>query len=429
MTRNISYTVLFSVVILSSFFVLGLGRSGLAVSQYLLSRGEQVFVWDDRPEVQRQALAQGLMVAPFQEGFNCSTFVISPGIASHRFKDEAKRAGCEIVNDIHLFFKFFPHVQAVGITGTNGKSTTCSLIHHALSRQNYPSILAGNIGVPIFSTLSQGVPQNGMYILELSSYQLEYAPSLPLKIAMILNVSPHHLERHGTMREYMTIKKKILDNAFFRIVGESLRSEMDEVEVDFFDHTTLGDTALPECLRAPHHSLNSAAACAVLRAMGKEHPHAFEGFSPLDHRQEWLGPFQQIRYCNDSKSTNPVATLSAIQSCPKGPIYWIGGGVAQNDDLSFLDEGLDRVTHSFLIGESAQRYGEFLKARGAPYTYSHRLDQAVNEATYMATEGKEPATILFSPGCASFDQFDNFEHRGQNFKECIEQLWVRRGAA
>jgi UDP-N-acetylmuramoylalanine--D-glutamate ligase len=414
---------------LSGFFVLGLGRSGLAVSHYLHSRGERVCVWDDRLDAQEEALSQGLTVAPFQSEFNGRTFVISPGIGSHRFKDEAKRLGCEIVNDIHLFFKFFPHVQAIGITGTNGKSTTCSLIHHALSRQEYPSILAGNIGIPIFSTLINGAPQNGMYILELSSYQLDYSWSLPLKIAVLLNISPHHLERHGSMENYTKIKKKIFDNAFFRIMGASVCPDTSPTDVVLFDHTTLGNITLPECLRAPHHHLNSGAAYAVLCALGKASPSAFEGFSPLDHRQEWLGPFQQIRYCNDSKSTNPVATLSAILSCPKGPIYWIGGGVSQNDDLSFLEGGVDRVTHSFLIGESAQRYGEFLAQKGRSYTYSQRLDQAVEEATQMATQAQEPATILFSPGCASFDQFDNFEHRGQNFKEYIEHLWVRRGAA
>jgi len=406
---------------LSGFFVLGLGRSGLAVSHYLKLRGEL--------EAQKEAFSQGLTVAPFQNDLNVGTFVISPGIASHRFKDEAKRAGCEIVNDIHLFFRFFPHVQAVGITGTNGKSTTCSLIHHALSRQGYPSLLAGNIGIPIFSTLMRGVPQEALYILELSSYQLEYASCLPLKVAVLLNISPHHLERHGTMDEYLSIKKKIFENAFFRIVGAPLRAEISDPEIESFDHTTIDDIVLPECLRAPHHSLNSAAAYKVLGALGKAHPQAFEGFSPLDHRQEWMGPFQQIHYCNDSKSTNPIATLCAIYACARGPIYWIGGGVIQNDDLTCLEEGLARISHSFLIGEAAHRYGEFLKQRGAPYTQSQRLEQAVEQATHMALHAKEPATILFSPGCASFDQFDNFEHRGRQFKECVEQLWVTRGAA
>ena len=407
------------------FFVLGLGRSGFPAARFLRECGYALQVWDDQPSVREQAQEEGFHVA--SPSADTTTLILSPGIFGHPFQNLIP--GCEVMSDIQLFFRFFPQVQAVGITGTNGKSTTCKLIHHGLQKQKIPSVLIGNIGQSPFATLEKGELAQAIHIFELSSYQLEYCTCLPLKITVFLNVSPHHLERHGSMEQYTAIKRKIFHHAEVKIVGPSLEpKEYSWAMLPSFslDENILEHVSLPEGLRTPHNQLNCAAAYAVLHSLGHMPTNdPFHGFEGLAHRQELIGTFCGITYLNDSKATNPQAALVALQACPAGPVYWIAGGVIQEDDLEVLLPGLYRITHAFVIGQSGTRYHSFLTQQGIAVTQCGELTHAVHSATALARAAGRTSTILFSPGCASFDAFCNFEHRGQAFQRAVKALWTQ----
>lgn len=401
----------------------------MAVARFLQKMGSSVVVWDDSESVRRNAQEQNLKVS--MDTSKAQIVVRAPGIGEHALLEGLEP--CQrVISDIQLFFDFFPFVHALGVTGSNGKSTTCTLIHEGLQRAGRSSLVAGNIGKPIFETLDEHPPK-AIYVIELSSYQLEYCHNLPLEVAVCLNLSPHHLERHKSMENYAAIKLRIFRNARSGLISDDMRQWVpDEMQRTLEEYTKypLDKALLPLSLRPEHNRLNTRAACAVLEKLGiSDGLSLLQEFKGLEHRQEWVGKFLNVTYCNDSKSTNPYATLSALKACDEGPVYWIGGGVDQVDDLSILRPAVERITHAFLMGPASARYECFLKEHNCPVTLTSGLQDAAQQATTMAIAQKEDIAILLSPGCASFDAFTNFEHRGLCFKQWIHSFWAYHVAA
>ena len=391
-------------------------------------------VWDDSAEKREAAQSAGWSLWTPDFDWTDAVCIVSPGISDHPIMQHALEHHRPIMCDIQLFHILFPHVQKIGVTGSNGKTTTCALIHHGLKNHDRPCILAGNMGVPIFSTLHHGSPPDAIYILELSSYQLELCDHLNLNVAIILNLFPHHLERHGTMDRYRAIKETILDGSSIGWIPQHWPTNRDERFTSACAQTTrpvhrwstdcLQGYDLPDTLAGAHNQENVAAAVAVLRSLCCTKTDVFMNFTGLEHRQEPVAQAHGVRYCNDSKATNPHAVAKAIQAYSDTPIFWIAGGVLQNDDLDVLDEWAGRISHGFMIGQAGQRYAEWLRSHGKPALLCQSLDNAVERAHEMALvcaqTGSFPV-VLFSPGCASFDQFTDFEHRGHVFKRCVLQ--------
>ncbi len=296
------------------------------------------------------------------------------------------------------------------------------------------------MGVPIFSTLHNGFPADAIYILELSSYQLELCDYLTLDVAIILNLFPHHLERHGTMDRYRAIKETILQGARIGWVPKDWPTngnthwddctqplisgqQVFQGSVQRWSSDCVQDYDLPKCLSGTHNRENVAATVAVLRALQCTKTDIFQDFTGLEHRQEWVAHANGIGYCNDSKATNPHAVVKAIQAYSSHPIFWIAGGVLQNDDLDVLDSCVQSVAHGFMIGQAGPRYAQWLQDRGKSATLCSSLQDAVHRAHALAVsavyDGCVGITILLSPGCASFDEFRDFEHRGHVFKQCV----------
>jgi UDP-N-acetylmuramoylalanine--D-glutamate ligase len=409
---------------------MGLGESGQSVAVYLHSQGIPVTVSDDcQDRLKKLQEHHPWMVASDPDPER--TIVVSPGISpKHPMLQQALSRGQRVISDMSLFFHFFPNIKAVGITGSVGKTTSCYLVHNALKNQGIASICAGNNGRPVFSTIQDSKPFSGLYILELSSYQLEWTEYLPLEVAVLLNLSEHHLERHGTLDRYRQTKEKIFRHAktqyacthWIRLWGHAFPKVKKYAQKDGNDIAVKNSTQkdpLPFMSR-PHNRHNQRAAQAVLSALGYRWDDAlFCDFQGPNHRQEYAGSWQNIVYINDSKSTSPSSVRSALTCMPQ-PLLWIAGGVLQKDDLDILKCSIHSVQKAFLIGQSAPRYGRFLSDNGIPFQYSDSLEHAVQSATEHALP--TGGVVLFSPGCASFDQFDHFVHRGNVFKSIVEKI-------
>ncbi|PPE03321.1 UDP-N-acetylmuramoyl-L-alanine--D-glutamate ligase [Holospora curviuscula] len=433
-------------------FLLGLGHSGLATGLFFQANGIKVSGWDDEEVIRNQALDLGLSIIfnPYPKKF--LYIVVSPGIPLTRLTSFysicASGAGM-ITCDLGLFLILFPKAHVIGITGTNGKSTTCSLIAHVLQAQGIPHRLAGNIGVPIFSVASFHHPDL-WYVLEWSSYQLELCAHHPweLKIGGILNLTPHHLERHGTMGAYSTIKRSLLEHSRHAIV---------DVSGPYIQHM-LGQLNIESLMRlAPKNTQNEA--CVYYNFQGIQHENHYirfpredrftspafqqnvamtyavlyhipgtlvnftdhlQTFQDLPHRQHCFMTHKNIRYIDDSKATTPEACVQALMrwSCP---IFWIAGGAKQKDDLSVLKPALASVAQAFLYGESAERFQKFLEAHGVVCNAFIAMSDAVR-AAWNTAYSHENAVVVCSPGCPSFDQFSNFVQRGKAFQRYIHQL-------
>lgn len=413
------------------YIFLGLGRSGLCAAEYVHQRGYEVGVWDDAESQRHLAISRGLPLRTLEElqqiiqEAPAVTLIISPGIGTHILKERCVDKGHRVICDIQLFFDFFPHIQAIGVTGSNGKSTTCALIHHALLAQGKKSILAGNIGIPIFSTVSNSGsgPEEGLYVLELSSYQLELCDQLSLKVGVLLNVVPHHLDRHGSLENYQKIKEKIFSFSRISIGAPEFRKSCPTL-VDYTS-VSVDSQEVPLGFHQMPGIFNVQAAYTVLTTLGFWQEKTIKDFRSLPHRQELVGCFQGIYYWNDSKATTPHAAAFGIQSLSGDLLYWIGGGVLQEDSLEPFILVASVISAAFLIGQAADRYQKFLSSLGVRCYKVEGLNEAIHQATQMALSEKalgSKSSILLSPGCASFDQFRDFEDRGNQFKTMVQSL-------
>lgn len=432
-----------------TYAVLGLGKSGVASALALQAAGATVLAWDDMAASRAAAEAIGITLHDLHKADwrNITALVMSPGIphtypSPHPVAAMAKTAGVTLTSDIQLLFDSQPQATFIGITGTNGKSTTTALIAHILQAAGKNVAVGGNLGTPVLSFPPLGT--GGIYVLELSSYQLELIQTNPLAVAVLLNITPDHLDRHGGMAGYIAAKRRIVRQdgkqvfvcgvddpdslvlakeaaALPHIIVQRISQRTDaDVTTHDWQLVAAGVSVLPlaEVPRLPglHNAQNMAAAYAACLALGLEREtitSAIRTFPGLAHRQQWVGQTGKVQFINDSKATNADATSKAL-AC-YDTIYWILGGKPKEGGLSGLEEYMPRIRHAFLIGQAAEAFADWLARHSVAYTHCGTLDKAVQAATAMATQDGMTATVLLSPACASFDQFKNFEERGEQF--------------
>ena len=443
--------------------VFGLGQSGLAAAKALVESQAEVSAWDDDEEARNRAEEAGIPLVDLYkiDWKEHTTLVLSPGIPLHHPKPHkivelAQAANVEIIGDAELLIRAQRDASYIGVTGTNGKSTTTALIAHIMQLSGREAEVGGNLGIPVLEL--EPLAHEGSYILEMSSYQLELTKSITFDVAVLLNISADHQDRYGGMDDYIAAKKSIfhrqtdprtavvgLDDGFSRTIFEELKEVGDQIIIGvsgneripggvyvidgvLIDDTEGQETPVADVRENPslpgrHNWQNAAAAYAAAKSAGVQ-PHAImaciQSFPGLVHRQEPVSLLDGVGYVNDSKATNAEAAARAL-ACYEN-IYWICGGRPKEGGLKATESHLGNVRHAFLIGEAALEYSQFLNGK-APFTLSGDLETALKQAHKMAAEEKaDGAVVLLSPAAASFDQFDNFEARGDAFRDLVEAL-------
>ncbi len=443
--------------------VLGLGTSGLAAAKALQESGGDVWAWDDNEDRRAAAATDGV---PLVDLAQCNwreltTLVISPGIPHthpepHPVAALARQHGCEIIGDIELLARAMRNASYLGVTGTNGKSTTTALIGHVLASAGRNVEVGGNLGTPALAL--QPLDSGGFYVLEMSSYQLELTVSITFDVAVLLNITPDHLDRHGGLEGYTAAKRLIfhrqtkprtaviaMDDEICQGLWRDLAAAGEQIVVPisgserahggvFAREGVLYDDSegredpvldLREVTSLPgeHNWQNAAAAYAASRAVGVDPPviaACMRSYPGLPHRQELVALIDGVTYVNDSKATNADAAAKAL-AC-YDPIYWIAGGRAKEGGLAGLESFSSRIAHAFLIGEAEDAFAAALEDR-ISVTRCGDLATAVGAAHVQALEdGRPGAVVLLSPAAASFDQFEDFEARGESFRSLVANL-------
>ena len=444
--------------------VFGLGGSGLVTAEALRAGGARVFAWDDKEAARAKAAEAGFAIAdPLQQGLDGQdALILSPGVplthpAPHPVVLKAQEARVEIIGDIELFFRqralIAPDAPCVAITGTNGKSTTTALIAHLLEVAGRDVATGGNIGTAILALPPPD--KNRVHVIECSSFQIDLAPSLAASIGILTNLTPDHLDRHGSMALYAAIKQRLVDKSGLAVIGVDdvfcqdiadqlegqdhplVRLSMDHALQDGISRdatrlvlngpdglTVLADLAGIPSLRGVHNAQNAAAAIVAVRALGVDAETIRRGlrsFPGLAHRMQPLGHVGRALIVNDSKATNAEAAEKALASFAGG-IHWIIGGVAKEGGIAGLKPYFNRIAHAYLIGKSTPVFAAQL-GDDVPFSDCGTLEQAFAQAVARANASCEPEpVVLLSPACASYDQFPNFEVRGARFKDMAEAM-------
>ncbi|RCS25471.1 UDP-N-acetylmuramoyl-L-alanine--D-glutamate ligase [Phyllobacterium salinisoli] len=441
----------------------GLGGSGIATAKAIMAGGATVLAWDDNPTSVERAIAAGISTGDLRKANwkDFSSFVLSPGVPlthprPHWTVDLARAAGVEIIGDIELFVRernrTAPDSPFIAITGTNGKSTTTALIAHIIKSAGRDMQLGGNIGTAVM-TLDPPAGDR-YYVVECSSYQIDLAPSLNPTAGILLNLTPDHLDRHGTMQHYADIKETLVAGSDRAIIGidDSYCAQIaDRLErtgktVIRISKRQPIDSGLyadgPKLMRAKagraeeiaslegigslrgeHNAQNALAAIAACLAVGldiEEIRAGLKSFPGLAHRMEQVARRGKVLFVNDSKATNAEAAAPALSSFER--IYWIVGGLPKEGGITSLSGFFPRVAKAYLIGEAAPQFAATL-GEAVPFEISGTIAAAVDHAARDAErdEGPEPV-VLLSPACASFDQFQNFEKRGEVFRQAVMML-------
>lgn len=449
--------------------VYGLGRTGLSAAKALAAGGARVHAWDDGEAARAKAEAEGVNVSDInkRDWQKFAALVLSPGIPfrfpqPHRLVRMAEMMNVPVVGDMELFARAVQALpekgrpKTVGITGTNGKSTTTALIGHILKEAGRDVRVGGNIGKGVLDMAALNA--NAIYVLELSSYQLDLVESLRCDVAVFLNISPDHLDRHGGMDGYVGAKKRIFANQRPRdaaIVGIDdpysqaiamgrqrpgggrviqissefgLARGVSAVDGHLYDSIggqaiRVGDLAEAEALPGRHNHQNAAAAYAACQALGVAPGRimaAIRSFPGLPHRMELVGEVEGVRFVNDSKATNAQAAEQALKTWPR--VHWIAGGVSKAEGIQPLEPWFDRIAQAYLIGESEASFAKTLSDKAS--TVKCGTLEAATQAAFDAAKasGEQNPIVLLSPACASFDQFKDFEARGDAFRDIVQRL-------
>ena len=438
----------------------GLGGSGLATALALKAGGAQVEACDDNLQKMVQAQEKGIVTTDLKSAdwSTYSALILSPGVplthpVPHWSVEAALKAGVEVIGDIELFCReraqVAPHALCIAITGTNGKSTTTALIAHMLSGAGFDVQMGGNIGTALLSL--EPFSEKRAYVIECSSFQIDLAPSLRPDIGVLLNLSPDHLDRHGTMEKYAAIKERFLQAATHAVVGDDDSftqavagrlhggithiSSAHPLQKGLFardatiilaedgEETKITDLSGSVSLRGAHNAQNACAAVAVARALHIPQDVIVEGlktFPGLAHRMEQVGQVGKILFINDSKATNADSAEKALMSFDH--IYWIAGGLPKAGGIETLQPLFPKVVKAYLIGTATEEFSKTLEGR-VPYCVCGTLDEAVKQAAKDALQVGDPAgVVLLSPACASYDQYPNFEVRGEHFRSLVKEI-------
>ncbi len=449
--------------------VYGLGRTGISAARALKAGGARVHAWDDSEEARAGAEAAGIVLSDInkRDWQTFAALVLSPGVPyrfpqPHRIVRMAEMTGVPVIGDMELFARAVQLLperarpRIIAITGTNGKSTTTALIGHILKEAGRDVRVGGNIGTGVLDLAA--LHSNAIYVLEMSSYQLDLVKSLHCNIAVFLNLSPDHLDRHGGLEGYQAAKMRIFQNQTANdlaiigfddvytqsiAIGLAARGPQRVVQVSatytlgrgisaaggqLYDSQAgnalrVGDLAECPALVGRHNHQNAAAAYAACRALNLDPAVIMAGmrtFPGLPHRMERVGEKDGVQFINDSKATNAQAAEQALRSYRN--IFWIAGGVAKPDGIAPLRPLFGHVTKAYLIGEAANAFEASLSG-AVPSENCGTLERAVEAAYRDAKASGQPApAVLLSPACASFDQFRDYEHRGDVFRSLVQAM-------
>jgi UDP-N-acetylmuramoylalanine--D-glutamate ligase len=421
------------------YAVLGLARSGLATVDALAASGAWVIAWDQREDARALVAGKALLDDPLEMDLHgLDAIVVSPGVPlnRHPIAARAREAGVPIIGDIELFALARPSLpphRVVAVTGTNGKSTTTALIHHIVRNAGLPTRMGGNIGLPILA--QEPLKAGGVYVLELSSYQIDLTYSLDSDVAVLLNITPDHLDRYDGFAGYVASKERLF----------AMQSAAHAAVIAVDDEVTRGIAArMPNArrvsaaaidpaaqqhwpaLQGPHNAQNAAVAIAVAQALGISEANvaaALESYASLPHRMQRVAERDGVLYVNDSKATNAASTAPALAAWPpvagRPRIHWILGGVAKSDNLDECAPGFPGIARAYTIGEAGPLFARLLGEAAVPVSECELLVTAVSEAAANARPGD---VVLLSPACASFDQFRDFEARGDAFAAAVAAL-------
>lgn len=448
--------------------VFGLGRTGLTAARALRAGGAIPVLWDENEKARATAAGEGFDVEDLAtaDWTTFAAFLLSPGVPlthpkPHWTVEKAKAAGVEVLGDIELFARtvalapLTKRPRTVAITGTNGKSTTTALIGWVLKSAGRDARIGGNIGVGLLDL--PDMHQGAVYVIEASSYQLDLTRTFRPDVAVLLNLSPDHLDRHGGMEGYVAAKRRIfanqgpgdtavvgVDDAYGQQIctelmsagkaavrpissGRAIGRGVYALGGVLYDSTgdrtvEVADLTRARSLPGKHNWQNAAAAYVVARALGVSSDDAVEGlmsFPGLAHRMEEVGRVGKVRFINDSKATNADAARQALQAYPK--VYWIAGGRAKEGGIEELQDLFGHVVKAYLVGEAADAFAGTIGS-SAPWTISGDIVRAVADAHADAAATGEEAIVLLSPASASFDQFPDFEVRGEAFRAAVVSL-------
>jgi len=421
------------------YAVLGLARSGLATVEALIASGAGVTAWDDREEARDDAMALGADIGNPLEidliGF--AGVVVSPGVPlnRHPIAAHAREAHVPVIGDVELFAEAqgeLPPHKVVGITGTNGKSTVTALIAHMLESAGVPTLMGGNIGLPILSR--EPLPEGGVYVLELSSYQIDLSHSLACDIAVLTNLSPDHLDRYDGFAGYTASKARLfglqhrdqvaivaVDDDPSKMIASRINHRLHRVSAKDIDPV---DQMRWPALQGPHNAQNAVCAIAVCRVLGLNDEQIERGlatYKSLPHRMELVGEVGGVSWFNDSKATNAASAAPALAAFPPAPdqrLHWIAGGKAKGDGLAACHPWFGHVKRAYLIGEAMEPFAAEI-GDAIPVERSGDMATAVKQAAAAAKPGD---IVLLSPACASFDQFRDYEQRGDAFRAAVQAL-------
>jgi UDP-N-acetylmuramoylalanine--D-glutamate ligase len=418
------------------FAILGLARSGLTAARSLVAGGAEILAWDNDEGARAKVADIATIADPLLtdlSGFDA--IVVSPGVPinRHPIADKARAEGLPLIGDMELFAMARPSLpphRVVGITGTNGKSTTTALVHHLLKSAAVPVRMGGNIGLPILSQVP--LPAGGVYVLELSSYQIDITHTLACDAAALINLSPDHLDRYDGYEGYMASKARLFDmqkGREFSVFGKGdadtervYREVLARRGAEFVrlaDPVGLKGQQDWPALQGPHNLQNIAVAIAIVETLGLTEAQwrpAMRSFKGLAHRMEVVAERNGVLFINDSKATNGASTAPALAAYPR--VHWIVGGLPKTDNLDECIPNFGHVVKAYTIGEAGPLFNEILSPH-MPVERSEMMGAAVHSAAAQAEPGD---VIMLSPACASFDQFKDFEARGDAFRAIVEAL-------
>ena len=457
--------------------VFGLGGSGIATAHALIAGGATVAAWDDGEAGRAAAEKAGIPLVDLNTAgwTKFAALVLAPGVPlthpePHWTVKRAHDAKIEIIGDIELFCRernaHCPAATFIAITGTNGKSTTTALIAHILRSAGKDAQMGGNIGVPILAL--DPPAKDRIYVIEMSSFQIDLTPRLNPTVGVLLNITPDHIDRHGTVENYAAIKERlvmaassavigvedgltasgnacdevfhVLDNTPDRLALAFSRKRAQTTGIVYFQapiltrafpsgangcfEETLVDLSSAQTLRGAHNAENAAAAFLACELLGIPHDEigcAIKTYPGLAHRMEEIGRVGNVLFINDSKATNADSTEKALLSFPAG-VYWILGGKPKEGGIEPLRPYFPSIAKAYLIGAASDEFAKTLEGH-VPYERCVTLDVAVARASADALAANLPnSTVLLSPACASYDQFKSFEHRGDVFRALVTAL-------